>query len=478
MVVRKDIDNCSAILTVTITRDALKPKLDAELKKVRQKMPVKGFRPGQVPMDHIKKMYGSSIFTETLNEMFSEDLVAYLRESGMNILGQPLPAEDQQQKFTINVSNPDPEYAIDYEVGFVPKFEIQGIDKSTHYERLTVSNLDELAEEDLQYARKRVGSRTNPTDGIEENDIVKIAARELVSAEGEVKEGGWETTMTFLVKNIQDEAFKTQLLTLKTGDTLRFNARAVENHEKEEMHRKYILALPEDDHREVGDWFEGPIEEVSRVADAELNQEFYDGYFGEGVTSKEEAIEKLKLGIQQFYDVRSNALLFRSFQERLLELNKIELPDKFLKRWLGVTNQGKLEPGQIEREYPAFSDNLRWSIIREDIMEAFGVEVTDEELKEEYARRVRNYFQANLPEHILESSIERLMKDEKDVENTRRELESDKLLEAVRGQITLVDKPVSSEEFHKIVEEVTAKAKAEQSQDVEIRTTLEDEVME
>jgi len=475
MVVRKDIDNCSAILTVTITRDALKPKLDAELKKVRQKMPVKGFRPGQVPLDHIKKMYGSSIFTETLNEMFSEDLVAYLRESGMNILGQPLPAEDQQQKFTINVSNPDPEYAIDYEVGFVPKFEIQGIDKSTHYERLTVNNLDELAEEDLQYARKRVGSRTNPTDGIEENDIVKIAARELVSAEGEAKEGGWETTMTFLVKNIQDEAFKTQLLTLKTGDTLRFNARAVENHEKEEMHRKYILALPEDDHREVGDWFEGPIEEVSRVADAELNQEFYDGYFGEGVTSKEEAIEKLKIGIQQFYDVRSNALLFRSFQERLLELNKIELPDKFLKRWLGVTNQGKLEPGQIEREYPAFSDNLRWSIIREDIMEAFGVEVTDEELKEEYARRVRNYFQANLPEHILESSIERLMKDEKDVENTRRELESDKLLEAVRGQITLVDKPVSSEEFHKIVEEVTAKAKAEQSQDVEIRTTLDEE---
>ena len=69
MVVRKDIDNCNAILTVTITREALKPKLDAELKKVRQRMPIKGFRPGQVPMDYLKKMYGSSIFTETLNEL-------------------------------------------------------------------------------------------------------------------------------------------------------------------------------------------------------------------------------------------------------------------------------------------------------------------------------------------------------------------------------------------------------------------------
>jgi len=241
------------------------------------------------------------------------------------------------------------------------------------------------------------------------------------------------------------------------------------------MHRKYILALPDGDTREVGDWFEGEIEEVSRVADAELDQEFYDGYFGEGVSSKEEAMERLKTGIQQYYDVRSNAMLFRSLQERLLELNKFELPDKFLKRWLGVTNQGKLDADQIEREYPAFSDNLRWSIIRENLMERFEVEVTDAELKEEYAQRVRNYFKANLPDHVLESSIERLMKDEKDVEGTRRELEADKLLEAVRGQITLVDKAISSEEFHKIVEKVTAKAKGERTEDVGMRTTLDEE---
>lgn len=462
MVVRKDIDNCSALLTVTITREVLKPKLDAELKKVRQRMPVKGFRPGQVPMDYLKKMYGTSIFSETLNELFSEELVAYLRESRLNVLGQPLPAEDQQMKFSFNISNPEPEYTIDYEVGFVPKFDIQGIDASHTYERLTVSNLDELAEEDLQYARKRMGVRSNPTDGIEDNDIVRINARELVSDKGEIKEDGWETPMTFLVKNVKDEDFKSKLLKLKTGDTVRFNARSVENHDKEEMHRKYILALPDEDTRTVGDWFEGVIEEVSRVSDAELDEAFFNGYFGPGVTNKEEAIEKLKEGILQFYDVRSNALLFRSLQERLLELNQVELPEKFLKRWLGVTNQGKIDAEQIEREYPAFADNLRWSIIREDLMEEFGAEVSDSDLKAEYGRRVRNYFQADLPEHILESSIERLMKDEKDVENTRRELESDKLLEAVRTQITVVDKAVTSEAFHKIIEEATAKAKVEQ----------------
>lgn len=82
-------------------------------------------------------------------------------------------------------------------------------------------------------------------------------------------------------------------------------------------------------------------------------------------------------------------------------------------------------------------------------MEAFGVEVTDEDLKDEYARRVRNYFQADLPAHIMESSIERLMKDEKDVENTRRELESDKLLEALRPQISLLIKRSALKTFTK-----------------------------
>jgi trigger factor len=476
MVVRKDIDNCNAILTVTVTREVLKPKLDAELKKVRQRMPVKGFRPGQVPMDYLKKMYGTSIFSETLNDQFSEELVAYLRESQLNILGQPLPSEDQSMKYSLNISNPDPEYVIEYEIGFVPKFDIQGVDKSHTYERLTVSNLDELAEEDLQYARKRMGKRSNPTDGIEDNDILRIAAKELESETGGVKEDGWETSMTFFMKNIQDEAFKASLLKQKTGDTVRFNARLVENHDKEEMYRKYILSLPEDDQRVVGDWFEGVIEEVSRTGDADLDEEFFTGYFGAGVSSKEEAVEKLKEGILQFYDVRANAMLFRSLQERLLELNRLELPEKFLKRWLAVTNQGKLSAAQIEREFPAFADNLRWSIIRDDLMAEYGIEVSDADLQAEYGRRVRQYFQADLPDNIIASSVERLMKDEKEVEGTRRELESDKLLEAVRQQITIKDKAVSSEEFHKIVEEVTAKAKAEQEQSSGMETVFAEEV--
>lgn len=463
MVVRKDIDNASAILTVTVTRDELKPKLDAELKKYRSRAPIKGFRPGQAPMEFVKKLYGSAIFSETLNELLSQRLYDYLRESKLDVLGQPLPTEDQA-KFSFKISDPDPEYTVNYEVGFVPPFEIKGLDTSASYERLTVSNLDELAEEDLQYARKRMGKRSNPETGIEDNDIVRIAARELESETGAVKEGGWETTMTLFMKNVANEDLKAQLLQSKKGDTLRYNARTLENHEKEEMYRKYILNLEQDDAREVGNWFEGVIEEVSRVEDADLDEAFYTGYFGEGkVGNKEEAMAELKKGIGQFYDVRSNALLMRAFQERLLAENPLELPEKFLKRWLRVSNEGRLGDEQIENEFPAFADNLRWTLLRDKIKEEAGIEVTDEEVYEEFARRVRNYFQVDLPDHILQSSVERLMKEQKDVENTIRDLETDKIFQAIRAKVSITDKALPSEEFHKILDEVTKKAQNEEA---------------
>ena len=279
-VVRQDLDNTSAILKVTITREDLKPKLDAELKKFRQRVPLKGFRPGQAPVEHVKKIYGASIFADALNDMVSEELYGYLRESNLDILGQPLPV-DSQEKFSFKISNPDPEYVISYEIGFVPDYDLKGLDKSFVFERLEVSNLDELAQEDLDYARRRMGKTSEVDDTIQENDMIKIAAREL---DGDsVKEGGLETTMNFLVKSIANEDVKTQLLGMKAGDTLRFNARSLEGYEKEDMYRKYILNLDPSDKREVGDMFEGTIESVSRLQEAEMDEEFFKNYFNKNL---------------------------------------------------------------------------------------------------------------------------------------------------------------------------------------------------
>ena len=208
---RKDLDSTSALITVTVQRDELKPKVDAELKRFRQRAAIKGFRQGQAPMDYIKRMYGNALFADTLNDLMAQELYDYLRQTGLDVLGQPMPTENPQN-FSHHISSPDTEYSVEYEVGFVQPFEVQGLDKSQVYERYAISNLDELAESDLDNARQRVGKRTHPENDIQENDIIRIEAKE----EG----GDYATTITLFVKDLTDEAFKAELLTKKKGDSV------------------------------------------------------------------------------------------------------------------------------------------------------------------------------------------------------------------------------------------------------------------
>jgi trigger factor len=477
MVVRQDIDNTSAIVTVTLTRDEYKPKLDAELKRYRQKAPIKGFRPGQAPMDFVKRMFGNAIFGELMQDTFAEQLVAHLRETRLDVLGQPLPVEDQPG-LSFNVHQLQDEYTVQYEVGFVPKFDLKGLDKSDAYERMIVSDLDSLAEEDLQQMRKRAAKRTSPEDDIRENDMVRIAAHEM---EGDQpKEGGLEAKITVLMSNIADEQLKAQLLSLKKGDALRFNPRHIETFEQEEKYRKYILNLEDDDDRAVGDTFEGTIEEVSRVEEGELDEAFFQENFD--TDNREEAMEMLKTGIAKYYEPRSNALLMRQFQDRLMELNPIELPEKFLKRWLRISDQnGRLSDEDIDTEYPAFAENLRWTVIRDDIKAEFGIQVTDREIRAAFVNRIKGYFQSNnmgeLPDTVFESAAERMMKDEKEADQIRREVEMDKIFQTIRDQVTVNDVSTPSADLHKALEGMQKRAEHEETalQAAELPAAAEEE---
>lgn len=471
MVVRKDLDSTSAILTVTISRDELKPKLDAELKKVRQRVPVKGFRVGHAPVSYLKKLYGPSIFSDTINDLFIDELTAYLRENKINILGQPLPTDDQE-KFKFNIDNPDPEYKVNYEIGFYNDFEVKGLDKATTYERYAVSNLDELAEGDLAYARKRMAKRSEVETDIQENDMVLFNARELDSADGGPKADGYEAAITMLVNVIADEAFKAELLTKKKGDMVRFNARKLENIDDETRYRKYILQIDEQDNREVGDHFEAVIESVNRVEEPEMDETFFKDYFGGEVSSKEGAIDQLKSNIQRFYEERANALLMREMQERLLQENVIELPDTFMKRWLKATNSEMTED-DIEAQYPPLADNLRWSLLRDKLKDQYDIEVPDADVRADFAQRILSYFQGQLPDHMIKAATDKFMKNEEEVEKTRQGLEMEVLFAVLREQVSLVDKPILSEDLQRILDEVSGKAKKEQAEAAELIDALE-----
>ena len=93
----QNIDKVSAELTVKLEKADYQEKVDKELKTLRQKVDMPGFRKGMVPASLVKKMYGKSVIAEVVNKALQEAIYNYIKENKVNMLGEPLPNEEKQQ---------------------------------------------------------------------------------------------------------------------------------------------------------------------------------------------------------------------------------------------------------------------------------------------------------------------------------------------------------------------------------------------
>ena len=213
---REDTDKLSATLTVTVEQSDYLPKLNTELVKYRKQAQMKGFRKGRTPMSVVRKMYGRSVLAEVVNQLMQEELYRYLTEEDIEILGQPLPSESQEQ-LDFDLKNLQ-DYMIKFDVGLAPNFEVAGVDESNTFEKYKVDIPDTEVDEAMDAARRRQGKRVNPETVEDDNDVVRLEAAEL---EGdEPKEEGVQSEFSLLLSRIDDESLRQQFHGKKVDDSL------------------------------------------------------------------------------------------------------------------------------------------------------------------------------------------------------------------------------------------------------------------
>ncbi len=460
-VVREEVSKLSSKISLTIERADYEPKFKTELTKYQQKSHMKGFRKGKTPMGLIKKMYGKALLADVINEVLQKKLSDYLIEEKLDILGQPLPADDQAE-LDFDVNNLT-DFEFKFDIGIAPEFELKGLSTESKFSKYAVDVDPAMVDKDMNNIREKVGKRIEIETQIEEKDVLKINAEEL---EGDkAKKNGWATTFEIAVDLIADEDLKADVLAKQKGDKIRFNVNTLEKDRDEAYIRKYILNVSENDTEvEIGEHFEGTIELVYRMGPADLDQELFDKAFGEGkVSSEEEARGMIEKEIEAYYDKQAEALLYRDFQNALTEENELELPDEFLKKWLKASNE-EVSAEVIEKEYDPFANNLKWSLVKGKIVKQFDLNLTEEEIFEGLKNRVRSYFGGYGDELIVLNMANRLMDDEKQVNQMQEELMSDKMFKAMRDQVTIEEKKIASSEFDEILKEAKAKIEAANAQ--------------
>ena len=438
---KEQIDDLNAVITVNIYRDDYQADYETALKEQRRKTNIKGFRPGKTPLSYVRKTFGKALMAEKVNAILEKSLVDFMKEEELEILGQPMASEDQQE-IVFNTREPQ-NFEFKFDLGLAPKFEVAGVEQAKEFERMEVPVPKEDIEKELDGLRRRFGSQAAVEGAIEDNDILRVKAQEL--EDGEIVEGGVESEFSILVSRLHEE-IKEDILKLSKGEHFDLDIARFEQNADVKYARKYLLKIDEDD-EEVGNLFRGEILEISRIVPAQLDQEFFNKAFGEGkVADEQEALAFIRNDHQRYNLSRADQIVFKAIQDHLMDKNPMELPEAFLRRWLLSQNK-EVDQKQFDKEFKSFLVNLKWTLIRSKLAKAYEIEVTQEELSQGVYRRASQMLQGYHDEQLFRRALEYISRDNDQMEAIHAEILSDKLYDILKGKFTIRDKETSAEDF-------------------------------
>ncbi len=442
-----NIDQLNAIVTIEIEKADYADKVKKSLRAYGDKANIPGFRRGHVPYGMLVKMYGKAVKADEVNRLVSEALYNYITDNKLNILGEPMTAEDQ----TIDIEA-DENFTFKFDIALTPEINVT-LDKNITVPYYKIAVTDEMVGKQDEMFRQRQGKQITIDAVSEERDLIKGSMVELEN--GVAKEGGIVVESTILSPAyIKDE--KEKFTAAKVGDKVIFNPAAACGDSMGEL--ASMLNIDRDAAAEVKNDFEMTITEITHLQPAEHDQEFFDGIFGkDAVKNEDEYTAKVREMIAMQL-IPESEYRFGIDARKAIEaqVGELELPAEFLKRWLVATNE-KYTEENISEEYSKMEADLKWHLIKEFIAKTMEIKVVDEDLKALAMSVTRQQFaqygMSNLPDDIVENYSQEMLKSKESRAQLIDRATETKIQEAIKNAVTLEEKEISTEDFGKLFQE-------------------------
>ena len=440
----ENADKVNGLMTITVEENDFKEAVEKTLKDYRKKANVPGFRPGQVPMGMIKRMYGTAVKMDAINRVVGQEMYKYVKDNNIQMLGEPLPHEGNE---AVDIEKPAP-YTFQFDLAVAPEINVKlsGHDKIDY---LTIDVDDKLIDQQVRMYASRGGSYQK-ADDYQDNDMLKGDLRELD------KENGIELSEALVMPTyIKDEDQKKLFEGSKLGDIITFNPRKAYQSDAE------LASLLKVDKADLGFHtgdFTYQITEISRFSPAEVNQELFDQVYGKDAVKdekefRERVAEEIKAQLQQNSDWKFLQDL-RAHCEK--KAGKLTWPDELLKRIMKQNNPDKGDD-YVEKNYEGSVKELTWHLIKEQLVSANDIKISDEEVKaaaREAARaQFAQYGMSNVPDEYLDNYAQDMLKKEENVQGFVDRAIDQKLIEVMKNVVKLNEKTVSLDEFNKAMAE-------------------------
>ena len=306
----------------------------------------------------------------------SEEVYKYLRENNVNILGEPMPAEDKQPE--IDFESMD-EFEFLFDIALAPEFKAE-VGKDDHVDYYNIEVNDEMVDNQLNVYARRNG-KYDKVDAYADGDMLKGTLAEL-NDDGTVKEGGIvvedAVMMPSYMKNDEQKAI---FANAKVNDVLVFNPHTAWDGNGVEL--ASLLKIDKEAAAEMKSNFSYQVTEITRFVPGELTQEVFDQVLGKDVVNNVDDFRAKVREIigRQFVSDSDYKFLLDFRQYMLNKVGKLEYSDALLKRYMRISNPDKDEKF-VEDNYDKSIEELTWHLIEEQLVKANEIKVEDADVKE------------------------------------------------------------------------------------------------
>ena len=413
-------------IKVFIDKKTINSYMDDKFEEIKNTVNLKGFRPGKIPKEVLKRQFGKAIFNEVLDKVLKDTSTKALAENKIKPAGQPkidlkTYGEDKDLEYVISVTE-------------LPKVEIKSLENvkyDDYHVKIEASETDKRIKEIAKNQNnfKEVDSGTKSIEG---NLVIfdykaKIDNKNFTGGEG-------KNTQLILGKDLFIKGFDKQLIGVKKGDNKIVDAILPENYPQKEFANKKAK-------------FDCKIIEIKKSEDVKINDEF-----AKNLGAKD--LPDLKILVtKQINDEYKNSLDNLAKNQILKELEKFkveEIPQNLIEEEVKILSQG-MNDEEIKKNKEKFEEKAKTRIKVGLILNEFGeqnnVKVEEPEIQAEVQKQLRT-----MPgqEKMI---MEFYQKNPQALASLRGNVYEEKIIKLIKSKAKPNKKEITKEEAEKILKE-------------------------
>ena len=444
-------DQVNGLLTITLEPSDYQGLVAKKLKEISKKVHMPGFRPGMVPVGLIKKQYGTSVKVDEVNRLVGDAINKYITDNKLRVLGNILPSEEKQQPQDMAVDGP---LEFIFDVAIAPDFKVE----LTQKDKLNFYSIiadDKLIDEQVRMFAAQSGQMVEAQEW-SGNDTLVGDLRQL-DAEGNTLEGGITVEGGQVMPSyIKDEEQKKKFEGAKPGDIILFNPKKAYPDNDAEV--AGLLKMKKEEVKDLESDFSFQITTIRHFEPAEVNEELFKKVFGEGVKDEADFRQRIATGLQAQLAGNGNFKFMQDVRKYLEDkVGELPMPEAILKRVMLNNNKDKKNAQElVEKNFEASIKELKWHLIKEQLVEMTGIKVDENDMKSIAKDHVRQQFaqygMSDVPDDLLEQYADEQLKNEDNRSSYVEQILDQKLVPELKKLVKLNTKEVTLDEFRKMIE--------------------------